>query len=296
MTKGAPAPYNEGMKPALIALLVAIGAVGSSCGGSSVKGEPGPPSADPLLAAAQVQVVAYPDGNVRICPPYVDGGVVGPPAAPNCHGGLRATGVRVASLGNHLKGVSWGYVHLVGVYRDGTFAVTSQRPYQTAPNPPSPFDGPIPCRAPVGGWRLVVAPEAQRKTIEEYQRAHKGDLVSVSFFRDDTILVVASSHPVRTRALLGPSWPRQLCVVRARYSLPFVNRVRAKVLSLMRPMSRSAHYGWVTGAGGYGVNDLGQTTISLEILIETPQLRTFLRRLPRGMVALDSTFQPVPRL
>jgi hypothetical protein len=40
------------------------------------------------------------------------------------------------------------------------------------------------------------------------------------------------------------------------------------------------------------VNAHGETTISLQILIETQQLRAFLRRLPRGIVALESEFQP----
>ena len=81
-------------------------------------------------------------------------------------------------------------------------------------------------------------------------------------------------------------------MVRSTYSRPFVNRVREKVLDLMRPPSRAARYGWVTGAGGYGVNGHGEPTISLQVLIETPQLRALLRRLPRGIVTVDSEFQP----
>jgi hypothetical protein len=255
------------------------------------------PASSLLLAAPQVQVVAYPHGDVRICPPYAIA-YLGPATAPNCHAGLRATGVNVAALHSHVKGVAerWGFLHLVGTYRDGTLHVTSQGRWQVAPNPPSAFGAPIPCRTPVGGWRLVAPTEAQRQGLTAYQRQHRGELVSIAFFHDDTILVVASSDPARTRALLGPAWPRQLCVVRARYSRPFVNRMRSRILGLMRPMSRAARYGWITGAGGYGVNRLGQTTISLDVLIETPTLRAFLRRLPPGVVALDSTFRPVPRL
>ena len=286
------------MRPASIALLAAVAAVAAGCGGSSVKGEPGPaPPRSQLLSAAQVEVVAYPHDNVRICASDASGDLAYPPQVPRCGDGLRAVGVDTSALHSQVSGKPerWGLLHLVGVYRSSTFRVTAQGPWRVAPNPFSPFEGPIPCSTPAGGWKLVVAPEAQRRTIEEYQRAHKGDLVSVSFFRDDTVLVVASSHPARTRALLGPSWPRQLCVVRARYSRPFVNRLRGRVLSLMRPMSRAAGYGWVTGAGGYGVNAGGQTTISLDVLIETPQLRAFLQRLPRGVVAVDPIFRPVPR-
>lgn len=61
----------------------------------------------------------------------------------------------------------------------------------------------------------------------------------------------------------------------------------------MQRASRSGRYGWINEAGGYGVNDRGQTTISLGVLIETPALQAFVRRFPRGLVALESTFRPV---
>jgi hypothetical protein len=279
------------MKSALVVLLAAFAVAAAGCGSSGSRPAPGPPAAGgQLLEAPQAQVVEYPDGSVWICPPYADGGVAGLPAAPNCRGGLPAKGIKVDGLHSHVKGVHWGLLHVMGVYRDGTFWVRSQGPWRVAPNPYSPFEGPVPCRAPSGGWRSAASPESQRATIGAYQRAHRGDLVSVSFFRN--VLVVASSHPARTRALLGPDWPKQICVVRSTYSRPFVNRVREKVLGLMRPVSRAARYGWVTGAGGYGVNARGETTISLQVLIETQQLRAFLRLLPRGIVALESEFQP----
>jgi hypothetical protein len=281
------------MKLARVVLLVAV-AVVAGCGGTASKGEPTPPTTlaqgQQLLEAPQAQVVAYPDGTVWICPPYLDGGVAGPPSVPNCRGGLRAEGVKVDGLQSHLNGARWGLLHLIGVYGGGPFQVISQGTWQVTPNQPSPFDGPVPCRAPAGGWR-AAEPPSQRSTITAYQRAHRGDLVSVSFFHE--VLVVASSHPARTRALLGPDWPKQICVVRATYSRPYVNRVREKVLGLIQPTSRAARYGWVTGAGGYGVNAHGETTISLQVMLETPQLRAFLGRLPRGIVALETEFRPI---
>jgi hypothetical protein len=280
------------MRLAGLAFLAAVAMAAAGCGSGS-KATPGPPAKrGQLLEAPQVQVVAYPDGTVLICPPYIDDGVYGPPTAPSCRGGLKAEGIQVDGLHDHLKGVRWGRLHLLGVYRDGTFWVRAQSPWRVAPNPYSPFEGPIPCRPPGGGWRIVAPTDAQRATIAAYQRAHRGDLVSVSFFRGGTILVVASSHPARTRAGLARAWPRQICIVRARYSRAFVNRLRMRVIGLMRPMSRSRRYGWVTGAGGYGVNGHGETTISLSVLLETPELRAFLRRLPHGIVTVDSEFRP----
>jgi hypothetical protein len=273
------------MRLATVGLLAAFALAAAGCG-SSGEGPAPPPSAGPLLETPQVQVVAFSNGEVRICPGVSDL-MFGPPACPF---GPRVVGVKVSALPNHASGERWGNVRLIGDFRDSTFWVRSQGHWQVAPNPPSPFDGPVPCREPRGGWRAAESPDSQRSTISAYQRSHRGDLVSVAFFHN--VLVVASSHPARTRALLGPSWPNQICVVRARYSRPFVNRVRQKVLGLMQPMSQAARYGWVTGAGGYGVNSGGQTTISLDVLLETPELKAFLRRLPRGIVSVESTFQP----
>jgi hypothetical protein len=288
VTDGGPAPYNDGMTVAPVALLAVVAVVAAGCG-SSGEGRPVPSGSSPrLLEAPQVQVVAFPNGEVRICTGASDL-MFGPPACPF---GPRVVGVRVDALPNHSSSPRerWGNLSLLGVYHDSTFRVRSQGRWRVAPDRGSPFDGPVPCPAPRGGWRAAESPASQRATIAAYQRTHRGDLVSVSFFHD--VLVVASSHPPRTRALLGPAWPRQLCVVRAHYSRPFVNRVRQKLLGLMRPMSQAARYGWVTGAGGYGVDAGGQTTISLQVLLETPELRAFLRRLPRGLVSVESTFRP----
>lgn len=300
MTFGASAPYKEEMQPAAAALL-ALGAVVSAGWAGSV-----PPAAQAryeaasavaqqqLLEAAQVEVVAYPSGDVRICPTRGIATDSGPAEVPPCTDGLRAVGTDTSVLTSQIPGhpERWGFLHLVGTYGNGTFQVASQGPPETPPNPPSPYEAPIPCRRPHGGWRHVAPTQSQRATVDHYfARAHHHDLVSIAFFHG-TVLVVSSTDPARTRAVLGPAWPRQLCVVKARHSRAFVNRVRSKLVHLMQPVSRAARYGWVTGAGGYGVNRRGQLTISLDVLIVTPALRTFLRRQPRGLVVVDSTFRP----
>jgi hypothetical protein len=253
-------------------------------------------AATQLLEAPQVQVVAYSSTDVRICPGYAMS-AAGPEQVPPCANGLPATGVDVSALTDQIPGQPerWGSLHLVGVYQDGTFQVQSQGPPQTPPNPPSPYDGPIPCRAPAHGWRHTMPTQSQRATLDHYYaRVHHHDLVSAAFFHG-TVLVVSSVDPARTRAFFRPTWPRQLCVVKARHSRPFVNRVRAKLLRLVQPPTSSgaALYGWVSGAGGYGTNAHGQLTLSLDVLIVTPALQTFLQHQPRGIVVVDSTFEPV---
>ena len=284
------------MKAALaLVLVLTLAACGSSAampkrmGAHLLPDRAGKPVTDHLLGA-QVLVVAYPNGKVRICGVQTSDLMFGPPACPT---GPRALGVRIDALHSRSSTERWGYLYLVGVYRNGTFTVTSQRnrpPRGSAPTPSSLATPP--CARPRGGWRLVAPTEAQRDTIGKYERTHRGDLVSIAFFHDDTILTVASAHPKRTRVLLGRTWPRQLCVVRARYSRPLVNQVRSRLIRFfrLRPLER---YGWINGAGGDGVSGRGQPTVSLDVLIETPGLRALLRHMPPGLVVVQPTFERV---
>ena len=261
-------------------------------------GEPRPLLPTSRLLAGQVQVVAYADGDVRICPDYAIALDLGPARPPNCRNDLRAVGVRVDALPSHSTKPRerWGYVYLVGRYRGGTFWVTSQR--RSAPKTPGrhPFLATPPCAPPTGGWRLVAPTPAQRDAITAYQRQHRGDITSVAYFHDDTIPTVAATHPKRVRALLGGVWPHQLCVVRSRYLHALINRVRARMVRLLESRSTAARYGWISGAGGLSCSERGQPTTPLEVLIETPRLRALLRQTPPGLVVADATFKPVPPL
>ncbi len=196
------------------------------------------------LSGAQVQVVEYSSDDVRICPPYAVATSAGPPSVPDCQAGLRAVGVDTSALMTHIAGhpERWDLLHLAGVYSNGTFHVTAQGPWQVAPNPPSPFGAPIPCPAPDGGWRFAAPTRSQNKALNHYSvLAHHHDLVSIAMWHDASILVVSSADPARTRTVLGKYWPRQLCVVKARYPRALVDRVRARLISLITaPGSPSA--------------------------------------------------------
>lgn len=288
------------MKAKLTVIAVLTAAL-AACGGSYAKPKPtglrllpdraGKPVTDHLLGA-EVLVVAYPNGKVRICGVQTSDLMFGPPGCPD---GPRAVGVRVDALTSRSPTERWGYVYLVGIYRNGTFTVTSQggRPPRSS-MPAGSFLRTPPCAPPRRGWRLVAPTEAQRATITKYERAHRGDLVSIAFFHDDTILTVASTHPKPTRAVLSRTWPRQLCVVRAQYSRPLVNQVRARLIRFIK-LRPHARYGWINGAGGNSVSKNGQPTVSLDVLIETPVLRKLLRHLPPEIVVVQRTFQPVSR-
>lgn len=251
----------------------------------------------PVLGG-QVQVVAYTRTDVRICPDYGIATVLGPARVPPCAHGLRALGVDTSALTNHVEGhrARWGFLYLVGDYRDGVFSVASQRLHGPASRPAGSSSlATPPCLTPKGGWRLVTPTQSQRSTVERYSNlAHHHDLVSIAFFDHGSVLTAASSHPARTRAVLGRYWPRQLCVVRARYSRATLIAVGKRLERLLQS-PRSAAYGWITGAGGTGVSDSGQPTTSVQVLLETPPLRALLGRLPRGLVVVEAALHPVGR-
>lgn len=137
---------------------------------------------------------------------------------------------------------------------------------------------------------------AQENTIEHYSKlAGHHDLVDIAFFDQDSVLTVASSDPARTRRVLGPYWHRQLCVVKARYSRATLVGIGHRLVGLMTS-PRSAQYGWITGAGGTGpIGNDGQPRTSVQVLLETPQLRSLLQRLPKGMVVVQAALSPIKR-
>lgn len=282
--------------PAAAVLAAAVALTAAGCGGSGVhvQGEPHlNPGSIPKgkLLEGRVLVVELPGGEVRICGDQISDLMFGPPG---CPAGPRAVGVRTDALRDHSAGPAerWGYLHLTGAYRNGTFHVISQSPRGPATRPEgSSLDRP-PCPAPPGGWKLGAPTQAQRRTVERYSRlAHHHDLVDIAFFDHGSVLTVASSNPARTRAVLGRYWPRRLCVVRARYSRATVIGVGKRLLRLMRSR-RSAAYGWISGAGGTGVRADGQPTTGVQVLLETPQLRALVRRLPRGLVVVEAALRP----
>ena len=280
----------------LAAVVSVVAAVTVGCGGAHSHASPGPGSPGRLLAG-RVQVVWYSSDNVRICPFVATALDFGPPEPPACANGPRAVGVDTSLLTEHAQGRTehWGYLYLVGSYHAGIFSVTSQS--VNAPSAPSPgpsLDKP-PCATPPGGWFLTSRTEAQDRTLEHYSKlAGHHDLVDISFFDHGSVLTVASSDPARTRAVLGPYWRRQLCVVKARYSRATLIGVGKRMERLMASR-RSAAYGWISGAGGTCASDSGQPTTCVEVLLETPRLRALLRRLPRGLVVVQPTLRPLGR-
>lgn len=295
MTDGVRTSYNTAMKPMPIALLTAVAVAVAGCGsGTHVKGEPGPEPNGPRLAG-QVLVETDSSGGVRVCGSQTSDLMFGPPG---CIGGPEAVGLDPGALPEHSSkpAVRWGYLYLVGRYRDGKFYVDSHSSHGPRNQPASTNFDNVPCVAPRGGWRATAPTQSQRATVDHYSKlADHHDLVDIAYFDHGSILTVASSDPARTRRVLGKYWPRQLCVVKSGYPRSLVTREGTLMVNLMK-FHGGATYGWPTGAGGTTVSGLGQPMTNLMVLLVTPQLRAYLAKQPPGLVSVQASLNPLPRL
>jgi hypothetical protein len=284
------------MRAALFAAIALLAASTAGCGGAHSRASPGPAPPGRLLAG-QVQIVWYSNDNVRICPNFGEALAFGPAEPPACANGLRAVGVDTSLLTEHAQGHTehWGLLYLVGRYSGDLFSVTSQSSHGPPVQPESPSLDKPPCATPPGGWLLTSRTEEQERTLEHYSKlAGHHDLVDISFFDQGSVLTVASSDPARTRRVLGPYWPRQLCVVKARYTRATLIAVGKRMERLMSSR-RSPAYGWITAAGGTCASDSAQPTTCVDVLVETPKLRALVRRLPRGVLVVQPALRPVGR-
>lgn len=283
------------MKPALIAVLAVVAATAAGCGGSGSSLPPAPPAPrhGPKIAG-QVLVAALGSGPARICGSQTSDLMFGPPA---CSPGPRAVGIDPSALTNHSSKPAerWDYLYVVGRYRPGNFYVSSYSRHGP-PNQPvgTDFDK-VPCVEPPGGWRVTAPTQSQRATVDHYSKlAYHHDLVDIAYFDHGSILTVASSHPDRTRRVLGRYWPRQLCVVKAGYPRSLVTHEGNRMVNLLK-FHGGPTYGWPTGGGGYAVSGLGQPMTSLDVLLVTPQLRAYLRTQPPGLVLVSASLNPLGR-
>ena len=283
------------MKAALGAVLTAVTLGAVACGGSGSSLPPPPPAPHkgPRIAG-RVLVAALGSGPVRICGSQTSDLMFGPPG---CTPGPRAVGIDPSVLTNHSSKPAerWDYLYVVGRYRPGNFYVTSYSRHGPPNQPVGTSFEKVPCVAPPGGWRVTAPTQSQRATVDHYSKlAHHHDLVDIAYFDHGAILTVASSHPARTRRVLGRYWPRQLCVVKAGYPRSLVVREGKKMVNLLK-FHGGAAYGWPTGAGGTTVSGLGQPMTNLEVLLVTPQLRAYLQQQPTGLVQVSASLNPLGR-
>jgi hypothetical protein len=286
------------MKPTLIALLTAIALAAAGCGsGMHATGEPRPDRNGPQLAG-QVLVETDSSGAVRICGSQVSDLMFGPPG---CVGGPQVVGIDPSALPDHSAkpAVRWGYLYLVGRYRSGTFYVDSHSLHGPSNQPAGTNFSTPPCVAPRRGWRVTTPTQSQRGTVDHYSKlAHHHDLVDIAYFDHGSILTVASSNPARTRRVLATYWPRQLCVVRAHYSRALLVHEGKKMEGLLKQLNSpaAATFGWPSGGGGTTTGAFGQPATNLMVLLVTPQLRAYLAKQPPGLVRVQASLNPLPRI
>ncbi len=294
------------MKRSLAAVLLGAAIVAAGCGGAArVVSQPTLVRAQihgPRLAGA-VTVVATSNGDVHICTSSISDLVAHFPPRPPCATGLRAVGVRVGALPPPATGQSarWGALYLVGRLSGGAFYVTAQRHWPPKNWPPKtrssdPLAKP-PCPTPQGGW-IYRRSHEQLRAVNHYRRltGHR-DITSLAYFAGQ-ILTLASTNPARTRAIVGRYGPRQLCVVRSRYSAGVIFAVRHRVRRILQRFFRgtdAAKWGWPSLAGGQSVSRTGQPTTPLQVFVVTPKLHAFLNRQPQGVIRVEAMLHPLPR-
>lgn len=291
------------MKRALsLVVLAAAAGIAAGCGATTVavvvshSDSSAVPLHGPVLGG-EVTVVAFSKDHVLLCTSTWNDGVFHSPPQPPCRSGIRAVGVHVGALAKQ-EGQSsrWGPLYLVGRYAGGTFYVTSQRHWAPTVRTKDPMAKP-PCPTPRGGWRYVRSGE-QLHAVNHYRRltGHR-DITSLAYFGGE-ILTLASTHPARTRAVVGRYGHNQLCVVKSRYTPLVIRDVRHRAVRILTHFGMgkdAATWGWPSGAGGQSVSRTGQPTTPLDVFVVTPRLQAFLDRQPPGVIRVEAALHPLGR-
>jgi hypothetical protein len=217
-------------------------------------------------------------------------GLVSSPPPTVCDGQIRLrgfdfSGLKLQPVGH---GVELGAANVKGVYRSGVLTVMAQgRPRLLQPKP---LLNALPCRQPAGGWPSTpVSSSSLWQAVHAYRP--QSDLTARYFFRSHgtTVAAVASTHPARTRRALEPLLPGRLCIVRSQYGNRTIDKVRTR-LAAGPPGIRE---GFELSPAVFGPGR-AQPVIQLSIAwFVTPQLRAFLRTMPRGLIQLFPSLRRV---
>jgi hypothetical protein len=147
------------------------------------------------------------------------------------------------------------------------------------------------CSAAVASAR--ISPPDRR--IARSGSALQADVTSVPMFHPGHgtwVVTIASASPARTTARLAGRYPRQLCVVRSRFSLAAVHAARAAVAALL---TRSGH-----GRSRYGVTAVGvtasaagQPVVLVDAVSAAAALRAALASQPVALIRIVPWLRPV---
>jgi hypothetical protein len=117
-----------------------------------------------------------------------------------------------------------GYISVVGTWRDDSIEVTAQSPELPGREPIPDWTDP-PCPPPPGGWRHGAVGNLHYH-IGDLESS--GAMVTRVIFRpsaDQEVLVVAATDIDVVTRQLSPRLPKQLCVVRSRFTREQLDKV-----------------------------------------------------------------------
>jgi hypothetical protein len=262
--------------------LVALSALAALAAAAAASGS------SPVVGGSGI-VVAYSAGDVRFCN--------GPmtlalrPGPPRCGNAIRVTGVDLTKLEDRVSGhgTTWGRAYLAGTFESGTLTVVRQGPPRPAVRS-GPFLRRPPCAAPRGGWARGPSGASANRALDAYRARFPADVASVAIFHPGAgarVVTVASTNPARTRAILGPSFRRRLCVVRSRYRPAVVRSAKASLTALL------LHRRYELTGVGLTVSEQGQPRVLAETLVETSGLRRVVASKPAGLVEIVPWLRPV---
>ncbi len=246
-------------------------------------------------AEASGRVVAVPGVATRFCAPSVTVASrrPGPWSPEPCPLGVDVAGVDLLSLTRRHteRGITEGYATLRGVYRGGRLTVTSQSAEADAETQlarAGQLAGAVdrtspPCPTPSDGWTRIGENIPGTGTLQRYDAAHPGVLISRVLFRPTPptmVQVLVVDDPAALRDVLGAdadAW----CITRSRFSGAQVDSAWRDAGSVMRTPSNR-----VFAASREAGSD-AQVTLAIDTVQLTDDLLALVRRHPPGLVRID---------
>jgi hypothetical protein len=274
--------------------IVALALLVVGCGSGTHKGAPAGQLNRPVPheVGASGLVIARSPASARLCDGTMPAELTAGP--PRCSTSIRLSGVRLSELSARhvVDGVTVGTAYVAGVLRDDVLHVT----YQGQPREGRELRlADPPCAAPAAGWARLARNAFTLAAVSAYQRQFPGDLISVAIFHPGSggwVVTVASVHPERSSARLGPAYPGHLCVVRSHYTRGEVGAAMAIARRLLaaRGADRSPYQ--VTGFGQTTGTD-GQVIVTISALTETSALLGAVGSQPKGLVRITPWLRPI---
>lgn len=231
------------------------------------------------------------DGHTLICPPAAVLDSAGMDA-PDCIGGIAATGVNTGPLTQTNGDLLWGYRHLVGRFDSHTLAVDEQGP---VPRADQTFVDNVPCPAPAGGWK----PNGTRGNIDAIRKAVSNWIGgrAAAYFgpqapRDAVMVIGVVSDIAQAEQDLRTVYSGNLCVVHADQTEVQASRqgkaVAAKLRPLMNPQGVVLGIVNTTGA----TEPLGNPRITVDVIYTTQQLLDLINSVPGPAVVVRPWLTP----